>query len=63
MNFYIRSHSTDEYDKEEYTELIKCCIRCMPGYTYRDYIYFNNIIDETKEHNNHLILNQIRIFI
>ena len=30
----------------------------MTGYTYADYNYFNNSIDEPKEHHNNLILNQ-----
>ena len=34
----------------------------MPGYTYGDYVYFNNSIDKPKEHHNHLILNQNPIF-
>ena len=59
MNFYIWSHSTDESDKEEYMEFSKkCCIGCMPGYTYSDYVYFNTSIDAPKDHNNILILNK-----
>ena len=29
----------------------------MPGYTYGDYVYFNNSIGEPKEHHNQLMLN------
>ena len=36
----------------------KCCIGCITGYTYGDYVYFNNSIDEPKEHHNNLILSQ-----
>ena len=58
INSYIWSHSTDESDKEQYMELSKkCCIGCMPGYNYGDYVYFNNITDKPKEHHNHFILN------
>ena len=43
MNFYILSHSTDENDTNEYIEFSKkCCIGCMPSYTYGDYVYTNN---------------------
>ena len=49
MDFYIRSHSTDEYDTKEYMEFSKkCCIGCMTAYTYGDYVYFNNSIDAPK---------------
>ena len=34
----------------------------MPGYTFGDYIYFNNMTDEPNEHHNHLILNQNPFF-
>ena len=36
----------------------KCCIGCMPDYTYGDYVCFNNNIDAPKEHHNQFILNQ-----
>ena len=39
------------------------CIGCIEYYTYRDYVYFNNITDTIDEHNNHFILNQIQDFI
>ena len=43
MNFFIQSHSTDDYDKNEYISFsIKCCIGCMPAYTHGDYVSFNN---------------------
>ena len=46
MNLYIWSHSADESDKEEYIKISrKCCIECMPDYTYGGYIYLNNSID------------------
>ena len=34
------------------------CIGCITAYTYGDYVYFNNSIDEPKEHHNNFILNQ-----
>ena len=30
----------------------------MPANNYDDYVYFNTIIDATKEHHNQIILNQ-----
>ena len=36
----------------------KCCIGCIPAYTYGNYVYFNNIIDAPKEYNNNLTFNQ-----
>ena len=60
MNFCILLHSTDEYDKEEYMEFSrKCCIGCMPDYTYGYYVYFNNMTDIPNLQHNHFILNQI----
>ena len=35
----------------------RLCIRCVPGYTYGDYVYFNNSFDEPKKHHIHFILN------
>ena len=29
----------------------------MPGYTYGDYVYYDNMRDALKEQHNHLILN------
>ena len=55
MNFYILSHSINEYDKEEYMELsIKCCIGCIPAYPYGEYVHFKNINDTPNENHNHL---------
>ena len=63
MNFCIWSYSTYEYDTEEYMEISKkCCIGCMPDYTYGDCVYFNKNIDTPNEHHNHFIVNQIPDF-
>ena len=63
MNFYIRSHSTDESYTKEYMELSKiCCIGYIPDYTYGDCVYFNNRIDATRENHNKFILNQEQDF-
>ena len=35
----------------------------MPAYNYSGYVYFNNIIDLTKEYHNQFILNQEPYFI
>ena len=49
MNFYIWSHSTDEYDtKNIYVILVKCCIGWIIAYTYGDYGYFNDSIYASK---------------
>ena len=44
-------------------KLQKCCIGCMPDYTFGDYVCFKNIINVPKEHNNKFICNQEPDFI
>ena len=51
MNLYIRSHSTDKSDTEEYIEYSNIwCIGCIAAYTSGDYVYFNNMSENTKRH-------------
>ena len=57
FNFYIQSQSTDENEKNEYLEFSKkCCMGCMPSYTYGGYVYINNICNTPEEHHIHSIL-------
>ena len=56
---YIWSYSTNESDTEVYIEYSnKFLIGCMAAYTYGDYFYFNNMIDNPKKHHIGFILNQ-----
>ena len=42
MNSYIKSEPTDENNKNEYIEFSnKCCIGCIPSYTYVYCVYIN----------------------
>ena len=59
INFYLRSHWTDESDTEEYMEFKKT-IGFMSAYNYGYYVYFKNIKGTPNEHHNHLILNKIQ---
>ena len=52
MNSYIKSQPTDENNKNEYIEFSnKCCIGCIPSYTYVYCVYINKEYVAPEQHN------------